>query len=54
MLSEIKNIKEDLKMKISLNPCYNGICSLSHELFTTIQWYIKRLNPCYNGICSLR
>ena len=36
-----------------LNPCSNGICSLSLDYYAE-QQRCRRLNPCSNGICSLR
>ncbi len=39
------------KIKMCLNPCFNGICSASANKcafnFTGVS-----LNPCFNGICS--
>ena len=40
-------------MHLSLNPCSNGIWSLTHN-FTSGNHYVKAsLNPCSNGIWSL-
>ena len=36
----------------SLNPCSNGICSLT-ALLLNFHPVKGRLNPCSNGICSL-
>ena len=36
-----------------LNPCFNGICSLSLQNCNYCSYLKKRLNPCFNGICSL-
>ena len=41
------------KNNTGLNPCYNGICSMS-EVSSEIKKQLPRLNPCYNGICSMR
>ena len=38
----------------SLNPCSNGICSLSTTPLIDLLLSAKSLNPCSNGICSLR
>ena len=47
-------VTHQLEFRLSLNPCFNGICSAS-------EYYIGRsnrrkvcLNPCFNGICSAR
>ena len=37
---------------VGLNPCYNGICSMSWKAITEYKQH-KSLNPCYNGICSM-
>ena len=37
-----------------LNPCFNGIWSLSYQCFFDSYSYRKCLNPCFNGIWSLR
>ncbi len=37
----------------SLNPCSNGICSLTLILLSRCRPPSQRLNPCSNGICSL-
>ena len=35
-----------------LNPCFSGICSLSHG--TSVEYVLEYgLNPCFSGICSL-
>ena len=38
----------------SLNPCFNGICSLSLNKLGQFDAISEGLNPCFNGICSLR
>ncbi len=35
-----------------LNPCSNGICSLTYKL-KIMHYNTLCLNPCSNGICSL-
>ena len=42
----------DLKVIISLNPCFNGICSMSHQE-QNVRNKMLSLNPCFNGICSM-
>ena len=37
---------------VRLNPCSNGICSLT-ETIKAEKKFRKGLNPCSNGICSL-
>ena len=37
----------------SLNPCSNGICSLTVTYIVTTVIGGIGLNPCSNGICSL-
>ena len=37
----------------SLNPCFNGICSLSERMSERAEVQAVGLNPCFNGICSL-
>ena len=37
----------------SLNPCSNGICSLTVSSSAQKEGMLLRLNPCSNGICSL-
>ena len=37
----------------SLNPCFNGICSLSFGHGFANNCKGIGLNPCFNGICSL-
>ena len=39
--------------KKGLNPCSNGICSLTEKIIDAIVDALKSLNPCSNGICSL-
>ncbi len=51
-LGDIANVLINA-IELSLNPCFNGICSRSalkqcHEAL----W--SSLNPCFNGICSRR
>ena len=41
-----------LCLKHCLNPCFNGICSLTSSSSTICCWFFC-LNPCFNGICSL-
>ena len=36
-----------------LNPCSNGICSLTRNLEICEEILQNGLNPCSNGICSL-
>ncbi len=36
-----------------LNPCSNGICSLTSPILMERSHSSRRLNPCSNGICSL-
>ena len=36
-----------------LNPCSNGICSLTSYTKDANAKRVKGLNPCSNGICSL-
>ena len=36
-----------------LNPCSNGICSLTKDFFIITDVNRTSLNPCSNGICSL-
>ncbi len=43
---------EKLFTESGLNPCSNGICSMSCLKQKTLQ--IQCLNPCSNGICSMR
>ena len=38
---------------LSLNPCFNGICS-ARQLLGSRQLMQVSLNPCFNGICSAR
>ena len=40
--------------KTRLNPCSNGICSLSEINNSLTSADANGLNPCSNGICSLR
>ena len=51
MLTERKGDTIEFDAK-GLNPCFNGICSLSLGILVEKD---KRfcLNPCFNGICSL-
>ena len=44
-----------MKIKVdSLNPCSNGICSLTcGKLVINDKEAAASLNPCSNGICSL-
>ena len=53
MLSEDFKDLPNLPQADRLNPCFNGICSLSlpDEL---VYKDPAGLNPCFNGICSLR
>ena len=37
----------------SLNPCFNGICSMSGKEIKLKRTFAG-LNPCFNGICSMR
>ena len=52
MLSDVKWTPTKSWLETCLNPCSNGICSLTRLLSTVLthQW---GLNPCSNGICSL-
>ncbi len=52
MLCEFHNFKD--KNLVSLNPCFNGICSASNITENHRNKNIKSLNPCFNGICSAR
>ena len=55
MLSEsIRVITLTIKNSVSLNPCFNGICSLSSFNKQLKEHFYGSLNPCFNGICSLR
>ncbi len=40
-------------MELSLNPCSNGICSLTTSATRLRLLSRQSLNPCSNGICSL-
>ena len=42
----------DIAIK-GLNPCFNGICSMSLECGEIVQIQGCCLNPCFNGICSM-
>ena len=54
MLSEsIRVITLTIKNSVSLNPCFNGICSLSSFNKQLKEHFYGSLNPCFNGICSL-
>ena len=53
MLSDWLLEEEEILYAACLNPCFNGICSLTQE---TVDGWAQRpicLNPCFNGICSL-
>ncbi len=39
-------------IELSLNPCSNGICSLTKDNLYKVSFRLS-LNPCSNGICSL-
>ena len=54
MLSEKYGVKDFEETMSRLNPCFNGICSLSFREMAIIDNYAGGLNPCFNGICSLR
>ena len=41
-------------LKSCLNPCSNGICSVSAPYRQRNSINFKSLNPCSNGICSVR
>jgi len=38
----------------SLNPCYDGWCSLRINKYSIMEATYNCLNPCYDGWCSLR
>ena len=38
--------------RLGLNPCFNGICSMSNQ--QRCGKCLCCLNPCFNGICSMR
>ena len=52
MLSDLIKVSGAISAKLCLNPCSNGICSLTKKLLW-IQHLLRSLNPCSNGICSL-
>ena len=43
----------DKQKSFCLNPCSNGICSLTSEIVDICEDGYLGLNPCSNGICSL-
>ena len=38
----------------SLNPCFDGICSMREALRALKALMFPCLNPCFDGICSMR
>ena len=52
MLSDIGRNTLSLNLVKGLNPCSNGICSLTVPIATYVET-LNGLNPCSNGICSL-
>ena len=42
-----------ISISFCLNPCYNGICSMSELQVAAARERSVGLNPCYNGICSM-
>ena len=52
MLSDPPTQRSRSRCRMRLNPCSNGICSLTEGQDNGGQTY-HRLNPCSNGICSL-
>ena len=52
MLSDLPENKTEKDREKGLNPCSNGICSLTANERETVFGHIC-LNPCSNGICSL-
>ena len=56
MLSEKVKVELLSRLVRGLNPCFNGICSLSAPGLIevpSVDWLPTSLNPCFNGICSL-
>ena len=52
MLNE-KSLLESLKNNnAGLNPCFDGICSMSW-CSRSQPYAVGRLNPCFDGICSM-
>ena len=53
MLSDAREAEEKAREAERLNPCSNGICSLTNKKKMTTDDWKDSLNPCSNGICSL-
>ena len=53
MLSDSAELQTILLADEGLNPCSNGICSLTSATQLRETLLFLRLNPCSNGICSL-
>ena len=53
MLSDHVGQEPRISNFAGLNPCSNGICSLTDRITDFEVITIKGLNPCSNGICSL-
>ena len=46
------NVVADEEQAQSLNPCFNGRCTRTDELFELKGGKRYRLNPCFNGRCT--
>ena len=53
MLSDNTLLMRNRTQESCLNPCSNGICSLTWTKLVSTQNGMLSLNPCSNGICSL-
>ena len=53
MFYELVTVLLPVSTGLCLNPCSNGICSMSLSMSVNMRLTVIGLNPCSNGICSM-